>query len=46
MLSERWGMERACEGGTRVWAQLSRRAVGADADFQSNGTRPSSAGMA
>ena len=43
MLSERWGLERASEGGTWVWAQLSRAAAGADADFQSNGTRPSSA---
>jgi anti-sigma regulatory factor (Ser/Thr protein kinase) len=46
MLSERWGLERASDGGTWVWAQLSRAAVGADAEFQSNGTRPSSAGMA
>jgi len=23
-LSERWGMERVAEGGTRVWAQLAR----------------------
>jgi anti-sigma regulatory factor (Ser/Thr protein kinase) len=43
-LSERWGLERASEGGTWVWAQLSRAAVGVDADFQSTGTRPSSAG--
>jgi serine/threonine-protein kinase RsbW len=47
MLSERWGLERACEGGTRVWAQLSRGAVGAsDAHSGANGTRPFTAGMA
>jgi hypothetical protein len=23
-LSERWGMERVAQGGTRVWAQLAR----------------------
>jgi serine/threonine-protein kinase RsbW len=46
-LSERWGLERACEGGTRVWAQLSRSAVGAsDAHSGANGTRPFTAGMA
>jgi serine/threonine-protein kinase RsbW len=44
MLSERWGLERASERGTWVWAQLSRAAAGAGADFQSNGTRPPSAG--
>ena len=41
MLSERWGLERACEGGTRVWAQLSRAPAGAaDAHVGANGTRP------
>lgn len=42
MLSERWGLERASEGGTQVWAQLSRAAAGAPISNQ-NGTRPSSA---
>jgi anti-sigma regulatory factor (Ser/Thr protein kinase) len=47
MLSERWGLERAREGGTRVWAQLSRSAVGAsDAHSGANGTRPFTAGRA
>jgi anti-sigma regulatory factor (Ser/Thr protein kinase) len=47
MLSERWGLERACEGGTRVWAQLSRGPVGAsDAHSGANGTRAFTAGMA
>jgi anti-sigma regulatory factor (Ser/Thr protein kinase) len=46
-LSERWGLERAREGGTRVWAQLSRSAVGAsDAHSGANGTRPLTAGRA
>jgi hypothetical protein len=26
-LSERWGMERVAEGGTRVWAQLVRTSL-------------------
>jgi hypothetical protein len=47
MLSERWGLERAREGGTRVWAQLSRGAVGAsDGHSGANGTRPLTAGTA
>jgi serine/threonine-protein kinase RsbW len=47
MLSERWGLERACEGGTRVWAQLSRAPAGAaDAHVGANGTRPLTAGTA
>ncbi len=46
-LSERWGLERACEGGTRVWAQLSRaRAGAADAHVGTNGARPLTAGTA
>jgi anti-sigma regulatory factor (Ser/Thr protein kinase) len=46
-LSERWGLERARAGGTRVWAQLSRSAVGAsDAHSGANGTRPFTAGRA
>jgi anti-sigma regulatory factor (Ser/Thr protein kinase) len=44
LLSDRWGLERAPERGTWVWAQLSRAAAGAGAAFQPNGTRPSSAG--
>ena len=28
-LSERWGMERVAEGGTRVWAQLARAPLAA-----------------
>lgn len=47
MLSERWGLERACEGGTRVWAQLSRAPAGAgDAHVGANGNRPLTAGTA
>ena len=47
MLSERWGLERASEGGTRVWAQLSRApAAAADAHVGTNGTRPLTAGTA
>jgi serine/threonine-protein kinase RsbW len=30
-LSERWGMERVADGGTRVWAQLARAPVAAPA---------------
>ena len=42
MLSERWGLERACEGSTRVWAQLSRAPASAivDAHVGTNGVRP------
>jgi hypothetical protein len=40
MLSERWGMERACEGGTRVWAQLSRAPVAAATHPTANGALP------
>jgi anti-sigma regulatory factor (Ser/Thr protein kinase) len=29
LLSERWGMERVAEGGTRVWAQLARAPLAA-----------------
>jgi anti-sigma regulatory factor (Ser/Thr protein kinase) len=32
-LSERWGIERALHGGTRVWAQLSDTAPAADPDW-------------
>jgi anti-sigma regulatory factor (Ser/Thr protein kinase) len=32
-LSERWGIERALQGGTRVWAQLSDTAPAADPDW-------------
>jgi serine/threonine-protein kinase RsbW len=46
MLSERWGLERALEGGTRVWAQLSRTAGGANAHSGANGARPPTAGTA
>ena len=46
MLSERWGLERACDGGTRVWAQLSRAAGGAHPHIQANGTPPLTAGTA
>jgi hypothetical protein len=47
MLSERWGLERAREGGTRVWAQLSRGPVGGgDGHSGANGTRPLTAGTA
>jgi anti-sigma regulatory factor (Ser/Thr protein kinase) len=46
-LSERWGLERAREGGTRVWAQLSRGPVGGgDGHVGANGTRPLTAGIA
>jgi hypothetical protein len=40
-LSERWGLERVRDGGTRVWAQLSRAPVVAVSE--QNGTRPSPA---
>ena len=30
-LSERWGVERAAQGGTRVWAQLARAPLTAPA---------------
>jgi anti-sigma regulatory factor (Ser/Thr protein kinase) len=47
LLSERWGLERVCEGGTRVWAQMSRAPAGAgDAHVGANGTRPLTAGTA
>jgi anti-sigma regulatory factor (Ser/Thr protein kinase) len=39
-LSERWGLERVRDGGTRVWAQLSRAPVVPSRD---NGTQPSTA---
>jgi anti-sigma regulatory factor (Ser/Thr protein kinase) len=38
MLSERWGVERARTGGTRVWAQLSREPA---APSDGNGALPS-----
>jgi serine/threonine-protein kinase RsbW len=47
MLSERGGREQAREGGTRVWAQLSRGPVGGgDGHSGANGTRPLTAGTA
>jgi len=46
MLSERWGLERASEGGTRVWAQLSRAAAGADADSKQTARGRRAPGMA
>jgi anti-sigma regulatory factor (Ser/Thr protein kinase) len=39
-LSERWGLERVWDGGTRVWAHLSRAPVGADAHVGADGTLP------
>jgi anti-sigma regulatory factor (Ser/Thr protein kinase) len=38
MLSERWGVERARAGGTRVWAQLARAPAAAS---NGNGASPS-----
>jgi anti-sigma regulatory factor (Ser/Thr protein kinase) len=34
-LSERWGVERAARGGTRVWAQLARAPLPAPASIAS-----------
>jgi anti-sigma regulatory factor (Ser/Thr protein kinase) len=46
-LSERWGLERAREGGTRVWAQLSRAALSApETHSRANGGRSLTAGTA
>jgi anti-sigma regulatory factor (Ser/Thr protein kinase) len=40
MLSERWGVVRAGEGPTRVWAQLSCTPTAADARPRANGGPP------
>jgi anti-sigma regulatory factor (Ser/Thr protein kinase) len=47
-LSERWGIERAAEGGTRVWAQLSDTAPSTGEDYGERGeaTLPSALGAA
>jgi anti-sigma regulatory factor (Ser/Thr protein kinase) len=39
-LSERWGVERVLEGGTRVWAQLLRAPGGGASRSAANGSRP------
>ena len=36
-LSERWGIERAAQGGTRVWAQLSDKAPPTGPDYGERG---------